>query len=252
MKTERACSMTTINAIIPARAGSQRIHKKNIALVAGYPLIAYTIKACQMSQLINEIYVSTDSKEIANIAISYGATVPFIRPIELANNTAQDKDYLNHFFDHFDLAEVALMRPTTPLRHPEEIDRCIEQYFTQYRDICTSMIAVDKLIDHPYKALQLSNLGLLKSLFDQEGNMNMPSQSFTTAYMNNGYIDIIKQQQSRQNTGGVHGNKIAPFLCSEYSIDIDEPCQMKLLELYIQDQQPLIWKSLGGGKNFYE
>lgn len=234
----------TINAIIPARAGSQRIHKKNIALLAGYPLIAYTIKACQMSQHINEIYVSTDSKEIANIAISYGATVPFIRSAELANNTAQDKDYLNHFFDHFDLSEVALMRPTTPLRHPEEIDRCIEQYFTQYRDICTSMISVHQYPESPYKALKINSFGLCSSLFDKDENFNMPNQSFTTSYMNNGYIDIIKQQQSRQNTGGVHGNKIAPFLCSQDAIEIDEPFQMKLLELYIQDQQPLIWKSL--------
>ena len=85
-------------ALIPARAGSKGIPKKNIKELGGHPLIAYSIMACRASALISEVYVSTDSEEIASIAKSYGASVPFLRPAEFAQDTSSDLEVIQHFF----------------------------------------------------------------------------------------------------------------------------------------------------------
>jgi len=79
-----------IIALIPARGGSKSIPKKNIIDVGGYPLIAYSIAAAKLSNLIDRIIVSTDSKEISEISKKYGAEVPFLRPAEFATNTSGD------------------------------------------------------------------------------------------------------------------------------------------------------------------
>tara|TARA_A100001035_G_scaffold279911_2_gene282973 strand:+ start:1367 stop:2062 length:696 start_codon:yes stop_codon:yes gene_type:complete len=83
--------------LIPARGGSKRIPRKNIRLFFGKPLIAWSIEVAKSSGIFDEVYVSTDDKEIANIAIEYGAVVPFLRPAKLSNDFAIDKDVMEHF-----------------------------------------------------------------------------------------------------------------------------------------------------------
>ena len=86
----------SIVAIIPARGGSKRIPNKNIKSFAGKPIIAYSIKAAQETKLFDRIFVSTDSEEIAAVAKSYGAEVPFIRPTDLADDFTADVPVLMH------------------------------------------------------------------------------------------------------------------------------------------------------------
>ena len=83
--------------LIPARGGSKRLPRKNIKLFFGKPLIAWSIEVAKSSQIFDEVYVSTDDKEIADIAIAYGANVPFLRPENLSNDYAIDKDVIDHF-----------------------------------------------------------------------------------------------------------------------------------------------------------
>ncbi|MDF1882106.1 pseudaminic acid cytidylyltransferase [Sulfurimonas sp. MAG313] len=87
-------------AIIPARGGSKRIPKKNIKLFCGKPLIAYSIEVAFESQLFDKIIVTTDDKEIANIAKEYGAEVPFIRPKELSNDFIGTGEVVKHTIDY--------------------------------------------------------------------------------------------------------------------------------------------------------
>ena len=114
--------MRQISALIPARGGSKGIHKKNIKLLHGHPLIAYSIIACKMSDMIGRIIVSTDDEEIAEVALKYGAEVPFMRPAELATDKSRDMEVIKHYFDVTGDADVAYIRPTTPLRDPKFID----------------------------------------------------------------------------------------------------------------------------------
>ena len=88
-----------IDCIIPARGGSKGIPKKNIVLINKIPLIGYSIFVARKSKKINNIYVSTDSEEIANIAEFFGAKIPFLRPKHLASDTASDKEVFIHFFE---------------------------------------------------------------------------------------------------------------------------------------------------------
>ncbi len=85
-----------IIAIIPARGGSKRIPNKNIKLFAGQPIISYSIRVAQETELFDRIIVSTDSLEIADIAREYGADVPFLRPAELANDFAGTDEVVCH------------------------------------------------------------------------------------------------------------------------------------------------------------
>ena len=88
-----------MDCLIPARGGSKGIPNKNIIELNGIPLIAYTVHIAKKSNLINKVFVSTDSQEIAEIAKSFGATIPFIRPSYLASDNASDIEVFKHFIN---------------------------------------------------------------------------------------------------------------------------------------------------------
>lgn len=122
-----------IIAIVPARGGSKGLPGKNIKKLCGKPLIAWSIEAGLGSQYIDEVVVTTDSEEIASIARAFGASVPFIRPAELASDTATSFDVIKHAiaFYEYELQKkfdyVVLLEPTSPLREKYDIDMAIEQ-----------------------------------------------------------------------------------------------------------------------------
>ena len=114
-------------ALIPARAGSQRVPRKNIRLLQGHPLLAYTIAAARRAGAFTRVVVSTDSEEIAEIARAYGAEVPWLRPAEFAGSLSRDIEWVTHALDSLvpeTLAGAfALLRPTSPLRTPASVCR---------------------------------------------------------------------------------------------------------------------------------
>jgi CMP-N,N'-diacetyllegionaminic acid synthase len=123
----------SVIAIIPARGGSKGLPGKNIKELCGKPLIAWSIEAGLGSKYIDEVIVTTDSEEIAHIARAFGASVPFMRPTELASDTATSFDAIKHTLDYcenelnkkFDY--IVLLEPTSPLRDMNDIDMAIEQ-----------------------------------------------------------------------------------------------------------------------------
>ncbi len=118
--------MNNVIAIIPARSGSKSVTDKNIKLLSGHPLIAYSIVAAKLSKEIKRVVVSTDSEEYAEIAKKYGAEVPFIRPEIYSKDSSTDRDFFIHAMNWFKDNENTLpeywvqLRPTTPLRNPEK------------------------------------------------------------------------------------------------------------------------------------
>jgi N,N'-diacetyl-8-epilegionaminate cytidylyltransferase len=117
-------------AFIFARGGSKGVPGKNIKNLGGIPLIAHTIKTAQESSLVEQIIVSTDDEHIANIAIKYGASVPFMRPQNLAEDTSIELDAWKHAVEeldaHFDT--FISLPPTSPLRSVDDIEKCIYEY----------------------------------------------------------------------------------------------------------------------------
>ncbi len=119
-------------ALIPARGGSKGVPRKNIRLLGEFPLIAYSIAACKLSSRISRIIVSTDDEEIASIARTYGAEVPFLRPKEVSGDNSTDYEFVQHAIDWFlehegTVAEyLTHIRVTTPLRDVRIIDDAID------------------------------------------------------------------------------------------------------------------------------
>ena len=127
-------------SIIPARGGSKGLPGKNILPLCGKPMIAYTIEAAKQSKYIDRVIVSTDDQKIAEIALQYGAEVPFLRPDFLASDTAQAVDNYIYTIERLSkewntpIEEFVVLQPTSPLRIAEDIDGAIEMFMEKKAD----------------------------------------------------------------------------------------------------------------------
>lgn len=127
-------------AIIPARGGSKGLPGKNILPLCGKPMIAYTIEVAKQSKYIDHIIVSTDDQAIADVALVYGAEVPFLRPAYLASDTAQAVDNYIYTIERLSkewktpIEEFVVLQPTSPLRIVEDIDGAIEEFVNKKAD----------------------------------------------------------------------------------------------------------------------
>lgn len=132
-------------AIIPARGGSKRLPDKNIKLLNNKPLIAYTIEAALKCNEISEVIVTTDNKEIGEIAQAYGANVPGLRPDYLSDDRASSNDVVKYLLNimrkdkQVDIASCVLLQPTSPLRTEMHISEAIQLYYEKDADAVISM-----------------------------------------------------------------------------------------------------------------
>lgn len=129
-------------AIIPARGGSKGIPRKNIVDLCGKPLIAYSIEVALKSEMITRVVVSTDDEEIADVARSYGAEVPFLRPIELAGDHACVGETVRHVLtdmsaDGYKPDAVIQLFPTHLFRNPRLLNELTSKLINGYREVKT-------------------------------------------------------------------------------------------------------------------
>lgn len=140
-----------ILGLIPARGGSKGIPRKNIKLLCGKPLIQYTIESAQEAKVLTEIMVSTEDEEIAAVAKSLGATVPFLRPQTLAGDKAPTIDAVINVLETYDklgksFDAVCLLQPTNPLRSAEVIQQSIKKFKETQADCLLSV----RVVPHEY------------------------------------------------------------------------------------------------------
>jgi len=216
--------MTDIVAIIPARSGSKSVIDKNITLLSGHPLIAYSIAIAKLSNKIGRVIVSTNSVEYSIIAQIYGAEVPFLRPEEFSSDDATDRDFLIHAMNFLNVSEKLLpeywvhLRPTTPLREIAIIDDAIDCLLND--STSTSLRSGHKAPESPLKWFMKDEDGYFKGLMDSDVEdevYNLPKEAFDDVYIPDGYIDILKASHV-MNKKTVHGNKIMGFespVCTE-------------------------------------
>lgn len=154
-----------ILAIIPARGGSKGIPGKNIKELNGKPLMAYTIEEALKCLEIDRVVVSTDSKEIAQVAEKYGAEVPFMRSAQLAADTSKTIDAVWDVLDRLeeDYEYVVLLQPTSPLRLAEDITGAIQKAVETGKDV----VSVSKVQDPPVLMRQMDENGELTSLLTE-------------------------------------------------------------------------------------
>lgn len=129
---------TGVIAFIFARGGSKGVPRKNLRLLGGIPLIAHSIQHALQSSLVERVVVSTDDEEIAGVARNYGAEVPFMRPAELATDTAPERQAWQHAIRALGVDAVKFfvaLPPTSPMRGVEDVDACIEELRNTDADI---------------------------------------------------------------------------------------------------------------------
>jgi CMP-N,N'-diacetyllegionaminic acid synthase len=155
-----------ILAVIAARGGSKGLPRKNIRILAGKPLIVWTIEKALKSSYLDKIIVSTDDREIAEIAKDSGAQVPFLRPSALASDHANSVDVVEHAINFlrekselFDY--IALLEPTSPLRKDSDIDRAVEA-LVNAGDNADSLVSLGKIsLEHPWVAKKIDEQGFM-------------------------------------------------------------------------------------------
>ncbi len=225
-------------AIIPARSGSKGVPDKNIRKLSGHCLLEWSIKACIKSQLIDKVYVSTDSEDYKNIAINLGAMVPFLRPKEISTDTSTDYEFVAHALDWFSENNdnpqiIAHIRPTTPFRDPLLMDEAIEVF--KKNNNATSLRSIHPMAESAYKSLEITKDGRLKELGLINADLdsvNNPRQSFPPTYIANGYIDLLSADFIRDNKS-IHGNYCIPFITPvTQEIDIEEDFDFLDYQLY--------------------
>lgn len=213
-------------AIIPARSGSKGVKDKNIRLLKGHPLMAYTIAVANMANTIDRVIVSTDSEKYAEIARHYGAETPFLRPKEISGDTSTDFEFIQHailwFYENEgNVPEYWIhLRNTSPFRHPNNIDEAIG--FIKDNKEATALLSVNEPLNilTPYKWLLKDNEYLKSIFFDNVDAANMPRQSYPKAYIRTLVVDIIKTETILKEEK-LYGDKVLAF-DTEYYCDIDD------------------------------
>jgi len=227
-----------ILAIIPARGGSKTIPGKNIKLLCGKPLLAYTIEEAKKSRYINRIIVSTDDPEIARIAKRYGAGVPFLRPKALAGDDVTDLPVFRHCLlwlrkhEGFYPDIIVQLRPTAPLRKAGQIDRGIKILMNSPQaDSLRSVCIAPK---NPLKMWKIKKNRLIPFLPESFSGIkeayNLPRQKLPMAYIQNGLLDITKARTVLKKNS-MTGDIILPFVVDECeSVNIDNEIDFLVAE----------------------
>ncbi len=217
-----------ILALIPARGGSKSIPRKNIRPLAGYPLIAYSIAAARQARLVTRTLLSTDDEEIARIAREYGAETPFLRPQELAQDHVTDYPVFTHALSWLDENEgyqpdiIVQLRPTSPLRPPDCIDRAV-QILMDHSE-ADSVRGIIPSGQNPYKMWRVDEQGRMLPLLSLPGvaePYNAPRQELPQTYWQTGHVDAIRLS-TILDKHSLSGEHILPLVMDpRYAIDID-------------------------------
>ena len=206
-------------AIIPARAGSKRLPRKNILNLNGLPLISHTILAAKKSKYIDKVLVTSEDKEILDISKRSGANV-IERPVELANDTATTTDVIEHVIKNFDNYDyIVLLQPTSPLRTEKHINEAIELLDTKKASAIASVCEMDH---SPLWSNTLDDSLSMVGFIDNSA-YNKRSQDLKTYYRINGAIYICSTDEFLSEKCLLIPNNIYAYkMDRKISVDIDE------------------------------
>jgi CMP-N,N'-diacetyllegionaminic acid synthase len=200
-------------ALVPARAGSERVPGKNVRELAGHPLIAYSIAAARESGVFGAIIVSTDSEEIAEVARRYGAEVPGLRPQELATGTSPDIEWVRQVMAGRDEEIFGILRPTSPFRSAGTVRRAFE-CLVELGERADSIRAVELVRQHPGKMWVLEG-DLMRPFADQPAEgvpfHSMQYQALPQVYVQNSSLELA-WSRVLEGRPSIAGQRVAPFL----------------------------------------
>ena len=214
-----------IIAIIPARSGSKSVKDKNIRIMNGKPMIAYSIEHALMCKAIDRVIVSTDSPLYKEIAEQYGAEVPFLRPVEISQDSSLDIEVFEHTLkwlkenEGYEADLCVHLRPTHPIREPSDIEAMIRLAKSSPDVDSVRSVSLAKQI--PYKMWLFSENDRMTPLITCSipEAYNAPRQKLPKVYMQNACIDVVRSSVILQKHS-MSGEKILGYKMN-YDFDID-------------------------------
>jgi CMP-N-acetylneuraminic acid synthetase len=228
--------LTNILGLIPARGGSKSIPKKNLAALAGRPLLAYTCEAALGSRLLTRAVLSTDDPEIAAVGRELGVEVPFERPGDLARDDTPSLPVVQHAVEWLRAHEdwgpdlVVLLQPTSPLRKAQHIDEAVSRLQSAGADTVVSVVEVPHRFS-PYALMELDDSQLREfwtgpTPFDRYRRQDMP-----ILYARNGPAVLLTRTPILFDLQTFYGPVTLPYVMSaEDSVDIDTPLDLRIAE----------------------
>lgn len=214
-----------IIAIIPARGGSKGLPGKNIKLLLGKPLIEWTIEQAKQSKYIDNIFVSTDCSDIAEISKKAGVDVPFLRPEELSTDTASSMDVVAHVISVFEKNNkyfdyIILLEPTSPLRKKNDLDSAIE--LTLQNESVDGVVSLGEVhMEHPMVIKKVGENNRIYSYISDVKKITQRQQA-DKAYFPYGVIYMIKTSVFKEKHA-FYTEKIIPFFIERWqNYEIDD------------------------------
>ena len=223
-------------AVITARSGSKGIRDKNIRLLNGKPLLAYSIDAAKESNMFEEIFVSTDSEKYAEIAREFGAQVPFLRSRENATDSASSWTVVREAIAMYQKAgkeydTVTLLQPTSPLRSAEDICNGFETFLNKNANVVVGVCEVDH---SPLWSNVLPEDLSMKDFID-ESILNRPRQELPKYYRINGALYIVKVENVLKTNFNLYQDKSYAYIMPRIrSVDIDEEIDFEYAETVLK------------------
>lgn len=218
--------------MVTARAGSKGIPGKNTRLLAGRPLIAYTLDAARESGVFDRLVLSTDDPVAAAIARERGCEVPFMRPPELATDSAPHLPVMQHAVQWLRDRErytpdwVVILQPTSPMRQPRHIREALDMAVTSGAD---SVVGVDEVPTrfHPLRVITVDDSGWARLIVGDQPMKRRPArrQDLPAAWVPNGAIYVLRTAVLFDPIEpSLYGDRVAAYrMPSPYGLDIDGP-----------------------------
>jgi len=218
--------------VIPAKGNSRRLPKKNIKILAGKPLVAWTIEAAQEAKRLTDYLVSSDDLEIIEIAKKYGAPVPFVRPAELTTDTVRNIAVVDHalkFMEtkmqiNYDI--IVLLQPTSPVRDPAHIDQAIEMLWASDLDSVVSVKGPFKKRDPILKALRN---GILEDYCPVADPTN--TEPF---YIYNAALYAARRDYFIKHNKYISPRQVPLVMDTMHSVDVDTEADFLVAETYLK------------------
>lgn len=223
--------------LIPARGGSKGIPDKNIIPVDGQPLIAYTIRAANEAKRLKRFIVSTDSERIAVVCRKLGADVPFLRPVELAQDDTPTLPVVLHALNYLKetYEAVMILQPTSPLRSVEDIDRAVEMLEADPK--ADSVISVFKVGDNHPARMKFIRDGVLFDPPFAEQMEGQRRQDLPDIYLRNGAIYLTRTAVIMEQ-GSLKGKKSLALVMPEIrSVNIDSSIDLIVAEAFLREHK---------------
>lgn len=218
-------------ALVPARGGSKGLPRKNVLELEGRPLIAWTLAAAAASRYLDRCVVSTDNAEIAAVAAAHGGEVPFMRPRELAGDSADTFGVIRHALGRlpgFDI--LVLLQPTSPLRTAADIDGTLEQLQRRAAPACVSVVEPAK---SPYWSYRADDSDRLMPLLGDD-YARKRRQELPRSYVLNGAVYAARIDWLLDNGSYMGDGTVCYPMPGERSVDIDTRLDLELAAFYLQ------------------